>query len=217
MAAEAGNISSARANGSSLAWVHTLGSGSDLVLIVGVAFEVGAAPVSGDVVWDSDGVNEALTLLPNTRTDSPYGSEIWYLVNPSAATGSSEISYTAQQKEQISGCALTVTGAGTPVDGIAESNNEGAFIFVSNVTADDILFDVVGGNTNLVLQTNHNSVMDESGGPNHWNASWKDGQFDGNMIWGGGTHNHSQSACRIPAAPLAAVRVPLIMAPYQPS
>ena len=61
MAVAVGNTSSASANNANIDFVHTLGTGSDLVLVVGTSTD--AAVTITSVTWDGDGVNEALTQL----------------------------------------------------------------------------------------------------------------------------------------------------------
>ncbi len=140
MSVTAGNISSATANNANITFAHTLGTGSDLVLLVMVASDADVGVDS--VTWDADGVNESLTQLGEIDAPGDAHSEIWYLVNPSVATGSSEIDVACDSKGQNIAGAITLLGGDTPVDFTSEIGAAaGSSITVPNTTADDLVVD----------------------------------------------------------------------------
>ncbi len=204
MVVAVGNSGSGSANANSIVWAHTLIAGSDIVLVVGLSLADG---INGTAVdWDADGVNEGLTFLTGSRQSNAGAgvSEIWYLVNPSAATGSSEITatLTGAMNQNIGG-SVDFTGATTP------DNNSGSVAdtvtsvsdTVTGDDADNFIFDVLrhtGGapieGADQVAQWNVAAGGDRGAG------STQDGVSGGVMSWTFGSGDVAHSACRIPEA-----------------
>lgn len=204
MAVAVGNVSSASANSANLDWVHTLGAGADLVLIVGLSLPSGVT--GGPVMWDGDGVNEALTMLRREVNTGAATVEIWYLVNPSVATGSSEINATLSAMAQNIGGAITFSGATTP-DNDVGSGPDGVTSVSDTVTgspgADDFVFDVARLNANFVMTegADQTAQWQVVAGGSRGAGSTQDGSFDDVMSWSWSSSSDvAHAACRIPAA-----------------
>lgn len=85
-----GSSSSAATSGAmhtSATWTHTVGVGSNGILVVALANDVTAANAATSVVWDPAGANLPLTKF-KTLTDSYTTLEWWYLLAPPNATKS---------------------------------------------------------------------------------------------------------------------------------
>lgn len=211
MAVAVGNVSSASANSANLDWVHTLGAGADLVLIVGLSLPSGVT--GGPVMWDGDGVNEALTMLRREVNTGAATVEIWYLVNPSVATGSSEINAVLSSMSQNIGGAITFSGATTP-DSDVGSGPDGV-TSVSNTLLDagndDFVFDVVKLNGNFVMTegADQTAQWQVVAGGARGAGSTQDGVFDEVMSWSWSSSSDvAHAACRIPASAAAAAPFP---------
>ncbi len=203
MAVALGNTSSASINNSTtLDFVHTLGTGSDLVLMVGLCLDAGITGSS--VTWDGDGVNETLIQLRQDVNIGDATTEIWYFVNPSVASGSSEVNVVLSAKAQHIAGAVTFTGATTP-------NNETGSIpeavtsvsdTVSAVGADDFVFDVLRQPGNAPTEgANQTAAWNIAAGGERGGGSTQDGADGGVMSWSwSGANAAAHTACRIPAA-----------------
>ncbi len=207
MAVAVGNTSSASGNTASLAWVHTLGTGSDLVLICSVGAGDGASINS--VTWDVDGVNESLSLVRSLNNPGLGRAALYFLLNPSAATGSSEITVVYATKNRGAAGAITFTGATTPDNDDGSQAETGTVRSESVVAgADDYIVDsmMVQDGTGLAVGEtgqiqNYSLAMGTGGSPPRGAASYRDGVEGNNMSW---TWDNSGQAvivaCRIPAA-----------------
>lgn len=74
--------------GTSVTWTHTLGAGSNTILLAAGAQDAGAASTSA--AWDSAGTNVAMTRETNATATGTCRPEIWYLQTP-ATTGSKSV------------------------------------------------------------------------------------------------------------------------------
>lgn len=204
MPVSVGNISSATGFSSSLTWVHTLGTGSDLVLVV-LMGTAGARTVTS-VTWDADGVNQSLTQLRRDENVGFAGTEIWYLVNPSVATGSSEVSTVESAGAHVQGGAITFLGATTP-DNAAGSNADAvtsASDTVAGDAADNFMVDLLRANTTHALGADQTLAFTEIQESDRTSGSTQDGVDGGIMSWTFSSADMCHTACRIPAAAAAA-------------
>ena len=200
--ATVGNVSSASANNATVQWVHTLGTGSNLVLVVGVCIDAGLTITS--VTWDADGVDQALTGL---RTDSNPGdavSAIYYLVGPSVATGSSEVTVITSTKAQNIAGAVTFIDADTP-DGAVGSvpdSVESVSDTVVSPGADDFVFDCMRSPGGAITEgASQTAQWNIAAGGERGGGSTQDGVDGGVMSWSwSGAAGVAHTACRIPNA-----------------
>ena len=126
---DATSISSGCGGCGSETWAHTVGTGSDRILIVGASLQTTANKVTG-VDWDPDGAGaaaaEALTKLGSVANSSNADAEICYLVNPTSGTGE-----------------ITVTHQGNP----KARSGAHSFLNVDQTTSLGTLFSATGNDT----------------------------------------------------------------------
>lgn len=96
----------ASVNSTTMSWNHTLGAGSNALLIAIVAQDAAAATTS--VVWDDGGTNVAMTKIGSVVTGSTR-AEIWYLKNP-ATTGTKAIKATWSGTHHGNGGSISLFG-----------------------------------------------------------------------------------------------------------
>jgi hypothetical protein len=144
------NVSSAQAtNTSGLTWSHTVGSGSNRYLIVGVSYWASAFPVSSITY---NGTN--LTYLGGTNNNVD-GAELWGLANPASGTHNIVVTMSAGGMEIGAGATSwtnvnQTTPTGTVVTAQSTSGNASLTI---NGTTGDLIVDVLAhedGNTAVV-------------------------------------------------------------------
>ena len=203
MAATAGNTSSGTANNADITIAHTLGTGSNLVLVVLLALDDG---VEADAVtWDSDGVNESLTQLGERDNAGDNHVEIWFLVDPSVATGSSEIFVDTPTKGQNGAGVITFLGALAPENFVSDAQGTAGIgpLSPANVGADDMVVDTLattGGS--LTVGANQTEIYNTAGGGDQHAASYQDGVDGAAMDWSQSSGSQwSYAACRIPGKP----------------
>lgn len=202
MPATKGNVSSASANSASLAWAHTLTAGATM-LIVGAGLPSGITVTS--VTWDADGVNESFTELRNDDNPGAAHTGIWYLLTPSAATGSSEITQAVSTMSRQVGGAVDFTGtSGAPdnATGSATDTTVSMNDTVSGVGADDYVFDSVRSDNGTVLTEGADQTADwniQPGSGDIAGGGTQDGVNGGVMSWSWtGSGDAAHTACRIP-------------------
>jgi len=218
MAVAVGNTSSGSGNSANIDFIHTLGTGADLVLVVGTSTD--AAVTITSVAWDGDGVNESLTFL---RRDDNIGdaiTEIWYLVGPSVATGSSEVNVVASAKAQNIAGAITFTGATTPdnATGSVPDAVESVSDTVTGVGSDDFVFDVLRSPGNAPTEgANQTAQWNLATGGERGAGSTQDGVDGGVMSWSwSGAVGVAHTACRIPTAGAGpSLSIPVAMDSYR--
>ncbi len=153
------NTSSAvtTANANTLTFSHTVGSGPDRLLVVGVAVggnqttdSVAVTPVQS-VTFNGQSL-QLLSAISEPGATSVARAELWYLVNPPAVTGNVVVTLQNSNTRSFVAGATTFWGAdqltpfGTPVtDASDDDNNQTSFdLGLTGVGADDIGYSVIG-------------------------------------------------------------------------
>jgi hypothetical protein len=149
--------SSATKSGTSLSWSHTVGTGSDRLLVVGVSVENGKA-----VSAVSYG-GAALTFL-GARSNSGFRAELWYLKAPASGTGTVAVS--------LSGSANMVGGA-VSFFGADQFTPFGSFVSAS-ATGTTATVSTTSSSTDLVISAlaidgNASSRTPAAGQTPRWN------------------------------------------------
>lgn len=110
MAIDARSASTGSTSATTRVWNHTLGSGSDKVLIVLAGSTNNPARAVTGVNWDSAGTPEALTRLGGAQEVNPYcWIEIWYKKNPTAR-GTKQITVTYAGTCECAAGAISLDG-----------------------------------------------------------------------------------------------------------
>lgn len=133
---------------STITFNHTVGSGSDRILIVKTATRSETPTVTGITY---NGV--ALTLI-KADAISPVGIEMWRLVNPAAGTHSTVVTFSGAPSTWNAAIAVSFAGVDqtTPIDVAAQnatSTGTGVVTSTSITTVTDgaMVIDVIGGNS----------------------------------------------------------------------
>ncbi len=145
------NVSDAKSNASGkvLSWSHTVGSGENRVLVVGIA---GEDTSSGDLTISSVKYGSAgLTLVGGSTATAGTGTlqrtELYYLLAPPVGTDTVEVRYVGNVSNRAAG-AISLTGVAQQTPEAAESNsNTGKrdiWTRITTVTDGAWLVDVVG-------------------------------------------------------------------------
>lgn len=127
MAATVDSVSNATASTTTpVTWAHTLGGGSNLVMVVLISGAGATRAAVSSVVYDAGGTNQTLSQLASSRADGSYAwSEIWYRKAPS---GNHNITVTLDQNNECYCGAIVIKDAhqtttfGTPTAGTGSSD-----------------------------------------------------------------------------------------------
>lgn len=156
------NVSSASGTTSPLTFSHTVGSGSDRLLVVSVAVE--DSPANADVTaltYNSVSLTKAVDRNVGTGTD--MNVELWYMLDANLpSTGSYTVSITtAGAITDIIAGAVSVTGAAQQAPEATASNDDGGAgnewieTQITTTTNGSWVFDVVGiGDASLTFTAN---------------------------------------------------------------
>jgi len=112
--------------GSSVASINytgiTVGSGSNMVLIVTLVLGASASTSAWAATWDSGGTNQAMTLLKSqvTSTSGVATAVIFGLRNPTSGNKTLHLTWTGSQFPVV--CAISFTGVDTTSDAAAFPN-----------------------------------------------------------------------------------------------
>ncbi|HEX9823253.1 MAG TPA: fibronectin type III domain-containing protein, partial [Actinomycetota bacterium] len=182
------NTSSTTGTGSSLTWSHTVGSGSNRVLIVGVSIRKSAKTVTNVTYGGVDGFTQAGT---QTFDATDHRVEIWYKIVPTIGTANIVVTLSGAE-DAVAGAVSftgvhqttplgTFTGAGgnnqTPTVDVASDGDELVLAVVS-ISGDHNGMTLGGGQTQRWSESNGTSDGSEFGA-----ASTKPGQATVTMLW----------------------------------
>ena len=195
MAVSKGNVSSTSGNTDSLSWSHTVPSGSNLVLVVGLCLDDGIT-ASGGVLFNT---SESLTLLRRDQNAGAAVTEIWYLVGPTVTTANIVASLSGKA-QNISG-AVDFAGADTPDNATGSTPDVTTSVSdtVAGSDADNFIFDCVRKpgaipteGADQTADWNIAAVGERGAG------STQDGVNGGVMSWSSTSDDCAHTACRIP-------------------
>jgi hypothetical protein len=137
------NNSCPAACGSTLSWSHTVGAGSNPILVVGISlvkFGLGSAVVSGVTF----GAN-SLTSSPSLTKMDPsglYTAEIWYLLNPPTGLGTVTVTFSTIPSAAVGSSVsyFNVAGVGSSNTGSGSSTSASVTV---NANAGDLVVDTI--------------------------------------------------------------------------
>ncbi len=150
-------------NGTTLSWSHTVGSGSNRILIVGVAGEDSSGTDLNISSVTYGGV--AMTLVPNSTstegTSYLQGTALYYLLSPTVGTATVTVTYSGSVAER-SGGSISLRNADQAVaEAVATNGNTGSNSISTNITTQTNgawVIDVVGcGNSGSYTATGGNT------------------------------------------------------------
>lgn len=123
-----GSTGTGTAGTTGITWSHTC-SGSNRLLVVGVAFSAADAGVTTGVTYNSVSMTSLGKVHTNNQTDGFV--ELFYLIAP--ATGTNTVSYTASASGDLGGGSVSFTGADqtTPVANTATNFGIGTSVTLS--------------------------------------------------------------------------------------
>ena len=177
------NISTTNSNGSttSLSWFHSVGSGSNRILIVGVSYSSGSVTTS-TVTY---GVTSLTRIGVQAATSNQNRTELWYLLAP--PTGSSTVAVAVSPAREVAASSISYTGVSqtTPLNTFVSATGQSNTASVNAPSAPgELVVDTVSANgdanyvnpgagqqSQWILQTGTTALNVRSGGSREPGAS----------------------------------------------
>jgi hypothetical protein len=195
----------------SLTWTHTVGSGSNRILIVGVSLKTRSVSL-GSVTY----AGTALSKIGAVSTGSNDNrTEMWYLLAPTpTVNGAVVVTMTASQSTAIAGGSLSYTGVkqSAPAGFTSNSGNSATpSVVVANATG-DVVIDTATANgdagtlTPNAAQTQRWNLFSGSSGDGNEiisGGSTKAGAASTTMSWTVSGGNKPWTIAAVPLAPAA--------------
>ena len=152
-------------------WAHTVGTGSDRLLLVGVSVQNEVDSVNS-VTWYSTATNctgssQTLTQVGSRARSSDADAEIWRLLNPTAGSGSINVNFSSSEKTRSGAHSFFNVHQTTPLGSFfsATGNNAAPTVTVTGVAEGEVTVDTaaVKGGTSTTATVG-------SGQTKHWNG-----------------------------------------------
>lgn len=134
--------------GTTVAWSHTVNSGSNSILVVTITNDVFPRPTVSSVTFGAQNFTQAK--LQND-TGSYGWVQIWYLVNPTASTNTITVTLSASGTATSAGSSSWFgVDQATPIDASASTNGASgsASVSITTVTDNAVVIDVADGDVN---------------------------------------------------------------------
>jgi hypothetical protein len=138
----ASTSSSSGSGSTTLSWSHTVGAGSNRILVVGVALANGSSQTVSSVEYNGD----SLTFIGSKENGTNVRVELWFLLAPDVGLDNT-IDITLDGSADIAAGAVTFTGVNqtTPFDSFASATGTGTGPTVdASSAACDVVIDVLG-------------------------------------------------------------------------
>jgi hypothetical protein len=169
--------------GDTISWSHTVGSGSNRILIVGVSLRrSGSSEIVSNVKFGS----QSLTYKGRGESTDPskkYVAELWYLIAPSPGTAQIKVTFSGAVNSTVGGaCSFTGVDQSTPLGTFASaggSGSENPLVTVSSA-AGELVIDVLS-----IKGKNNNAITADPGQTKRWSDSTGNDANDHTM--GGGS------------------------------
>ena len=162
-------------------WAHTVGTGSDRLLIVGVSVQEVLDSVNS-VTWYSTATNcsgssQTLTQAGSVANGSSADSEMWRLINPTAGTGSINVNFAESKKTRSGAVSFFNVDQTTPLGTFtsANGNDTTPTVTVTGVAEGEVVVDVLAAKGGVTLTVDSSQVE-------RWN-----GVVSGEISTGGST------------------------------
>ena len=138
-------------------WAHTVGTGSNRLLIVGVSNQDVADSVNS-VTWyptatNCTGSSQALTQVGSRANSSNANAEIWRLVNPTAGSGSINVNFIDAQKTRSGAVSFFNVDQTTPVGTFTSAigGDDTPTVTVTGVAEGEVVVDTVAAKGGVTL------------------------------------------------------------------
>lgn len=179
--------SSGNTTGTTGTLAHTIGSGSNRILLVGVLSFQNGTSASG-VTYNGTPLTQAALYNPGGGTGVTL--ELWYLLNPAVGTHNIVVTFPTSQTMEIGGASFFGAAQTAPTDGTHNATGNGSSISnsISTTTDNDLVFDIAYQGRNISpAQTDASWTNNVNGGNKQLQASYQISSTHGsyNNTWTG--------------------------------